>query len=52
MASKTKKTTKTPGKFYFVRIGCEDIKVRATSAAEARKLARQGKGRVVGVYFD
>ena len=41
------KTMKT----YHIRIGNQDVKVRSRSHADARRKARQGKGRVVGVYF-
>jgi len=38
-------------KFYIVKIRNTDVKVKAKSYIEARKKARAGKGRVVGIYF-
>jgi len=39
-------------KFYYVRVGDLDIRVKGTSYRDAQKRAKAGKGRVVGAYFD
>lgn len=45
-------TTGKTKKTYIVKVDNRDVRVRATSHAEARRLARAGKGRVVGVYLN
>jgi len=45
-----KKTTRR--KFFIIRVDDVDVRVLATNYAQARRNARAGQGRVVGVYFS
>jgi hypothetical protein len=46
------KTTKRPTrKYWIVRVDNVDVRVLARTHAQARRNARAGCGRVVGVYF-